>query len=336
MPTLPLSPWLLFLISAAIVVVVADRLAKYGDVIAVRTNLGGLLMGTIFMAAATSLPEFMTAISAFRAGIPDLAAGNFYGSNMVNILLLALVDMVNYRVPLLRRMAITHTVTAVLGIMLMVLSVIFIMADIETTIGWVGVDSLVLIALYFGGVWLIQQANSRVSGAWSKNVVVSDDFPSLTKGLIGFLIAAAILVLVVPQLVQASAEIAIITGLGDSFVGVSLLSIVTSLPELLAALAAVRMGAFDLAVGNIFGSIVFNMLGLGVADFFYTEGRLLGAIDPGFALVGLLGLLLSTMALMANLARIERKILFIELDAIAIIIAYLAGMYMLFLRPGGA
>ncbi len=336
MPTLPLSPWLLFLISAAIVVVVADRLAKYGDVIAVRTNLGGLLMGTIFMAAATSLPEFMTAISAFRAGAPDLAAGNFYGSNMVNILLLALVDMVNYRVPLLRRMAITHTVTAVLGMMLMVLSVIFIMADIETTIGWVGVDSLVLIALYFGGVWLIQQANSRVNGAWSKNVVVSDEFPSLTKGLVGFLFAAAILVLVVPQLVQASAEIAIITGLGDSFIGVSLLSIVTSLPELLAALAAVRMGAFDLAVGNIFGSIVFNMLGLGVADFFYTEGRLLGAIDPGFALVGLLGLLLTTMALMANLARIERKILFIEVDAIAIIIAYLAGMYMLFLRPGGA
>jgi cation:H+ antiporter len=331
-----LSPWLLFLISAAIVVVVADRLAKYGDVIAVRTNLGGLLMGTIFMAAATSLPEFMTAISAFRAGAPDLAAGNFYGSNMVNILLLALVDMVNYRVPLLRRMAITHTVTAVLGMMLMVLSIIFIMADIETTIGWVGVDSLVLIALYFAGVWLIQQANSRVSGARPKNVVVSDDFPSLTKGLIGFIIAAAILVLVVPQLVQASAEIAIITGLGDSFVGVSLLSIVTSLPELLAALAAVRMGAFDLAVGNIFGSIVFNMLGLGVADFFYTEGRLLGAIDPGFALVGLLGLLLTTMALMANLARIERKILFIEVDAIAIIIAYLAGMYMLFLRPGGA
>ena len=60
---------------AAIVVVVADRLAKYGDVIAVRTNLGGLLVGTIFLAAATSLPEFITAISAFRAGAPDLAAG---------------------------------------------------------------------------------------------------------------------------------------------------------------------------------------------------------------------------------------------------------------------
>lgn len=336
MPILPLSPWLVFFISAAIVVAVADRLAKYGDVIAVRTNLGGLLVGTIFLAAATSLPELIAAISAFQAGAPDLAAGNFYGSNMINILLLALVDLVNYRVPLLRRMAITHTLTAVLGMMLMLLSVIFIMAEIDTTIGWIGVDSLVLIGLYFGGVWLVQQENSRVtSGAAPISVAVEDDFPSLNRGLIGFLIAALILVLVVPQLVWASAEIAVITGLGESFVGIALLGVVTSLPELLAALAAVRIGAFDLAVGNLFGSIVFNMLGLGIADFFFTEGRLLGAIDPGFALVGLLGLLLTTMALMANLARIERKILFIEIDAVSIILVYLGGMYLLFVRGLG-
>jgi cation:H+ antiporter len=194
----------------------------------------------------------------------------------------------------------------------------------------------VLIALYFGGVWLVQQENSRVSGgAKPKSVVVGDDFPTLRRGLIGFLIAALLLVLIVPQLVRASGEIAVITGLGDSFVGIALLSVVTSLPELLAALAAVRIGAFDLAVGNIFGSIVFNMLGVGVADFFYTEGRFLGDIDPGFALVGLLGLLLTTMALMANLARIERKILFIEINAIAIILVYLGGMYLLFVRGIG-
>jgi cation:H+ antiporter len=95
------------------------------------------------------------------------------------------------------------------------------------------------------------------------------------------------------------------------------------------------MGAFDLAVGNLFGSSVFNMLGVGIADFFYLEGRFLGAIDPNFALVGLLSLLLTMMALLANLARIERKMLFIELDAVAIILVYLGGMYLLFLRGLG-
>ena len=102
--------------------------------------------------------------------------------------------------------------------------------------------------------------------------------------------------------------------------------------ELLAALAALRIGAFDLAVGNLFGSSVFNMLGLGLADFFYLDGSLLGGIDPGFALVGLLALLLTNMALLANLARIERRFLFIELDSVAIIVVYLFGLYLLFLR----
>jgi len=137
------------------------------------------------------------------------------------------------------------------------------------------------------------------------------------------------------QLVDASTGIAEITGLGTGFVGTALLSVVTSLPELLAALAAMRMNAFDMAVGNLFGSSVFNMLGVGIADFFYTDGRFLAAIDPGFALVALLGMLLTNMALLGNLARVERKILFLELDTIAIVGVYVFGMYLLFSRGIG-
>ncbi|MFZ0549121.1 MAG: hypothetical protein WAM60_26980 [Candidatus Promineifilaceae bacterium] len=331
-----ISPWILFLASSAVVVVAAYKMAGYGDIIAVRTKLGGLLVGTFFLAAATSLPEFIASITAFSANAPDLAAGNFFGSNMVNVLLLALVDLINYRVPLMRRMAVTHTLTAVLSMLLMVLAIIFIMGDIDVMIGWVGVDSIILILLYFGGVWLIQHASQEAIGATSSEpVIVDESFPSLMRGIIGFLVTAIILTMVVPLLVSASTDIAEITGLGDGFVGTALLSIVTSLPELLAALAAVRMGAFDLAVGNLFGSSVFNMLGLGAADFFYVDGRFLGAIDPEFALVGLLSLLLTIMALLTNLARIERRIFFIEVDSLAIILVYLAGMYLLFLHSGG-
>jgi len=336
-----LSPWLIFAISTVVIVFAANKLAEYGDVIAVRTNLGGLVVGTIFLAAATSLPELITSISAFQVGAPDLAAGNLFGSNMVNVVLLALIDLVNYRVPLIRRMAVTHALTAVLASLLMLLAVIFIIADIPLSIGWVGLDSLLIIAVYFGGMWLFQQESQSQGGASRTKVFpVEEEFPSLKRGIIGFLLAALLLVFVVPQLVVASTEIAALTGLGEGFVGTSFLSLVTSLPELLAAFAAVRIGAFDLAVGNLFGSSVFNMfgssvfnmLGLGLADFFYTDGRFLGAIDPTFALVGLLALLLTNMALLANLARVERKVHFIELDSVAIIITYLAGMYLLFLK----
>jgi cation:H+ antiporter len=327
------NPWILFGLSAIVVVVAAIKLAQYGDVIAVRTGLGGLLVGTIFLAAATSLPELITSISAFDAGAPDLAAGNLFGSNMVNILLLALIDLAIYQVPLLRRMAVAHTLTAVLATLLMLLSVIFVLGNINVSIAWVGADSLILIGVYFGGTWLIQQESRFSAGAVQPTpVVVAEGFPSLRRGIAGFLLTAGVLVFAVPRMVDASVAIAEITGLGESFVGTSLLSLVTSLPELLAALVAVRMGAFDLAIGNLFGSSVFNMLALGIADLFYFEGRFLGAIDPSFALVGMLALLLTNMALLGNLARIERKLLFIELDAFAIVSVYFAGMYLLFLR----
>lgn len=328
--------WIRFLLSASLVVIVAVKLAEYGDIIAVRTRLGGVFVGTIFLAGATSLPELVTSISAFRAGIPDLAAGNFFGSNMVNVLLLALVDVINYQVPLMRRIAVSHALTAALTTILVLVATISIMADIDVTLGWVGVDSLLIITLYFGGVWLIQrESNGPTASPAPRAVEPGPEFPSLHRGAFGFLAAGAILILIVPHLVAASADIAEITGLGSGFVGTALLSVVTSLPELVAALAAMRINAFDMAVGNLFGSSVFNMLGLGVADFFYTGGRFLGAIDPDFMLVGLLGLLLINMALVGNLARVERKFFFVEVDAVAIVVVYLLGMGLLFLRGIG-
>ncbi len=328
--------WIKFLLSAIVVIVAAIKLAEYGDVIAVRTKLGGVFVGTIFLAGATSLPELIASVSAFRTGVPNLAAGNLFGSNMVNVLLLALVDLITFQVPLMRKVAINHALTATLTTILMLMAAIAIMGDFHSTIGWVGTDSLIIIAVYFGGIWLIQR-ESNGGGAVTAAVTIEPgpEFPSLTKGAVGFAAAAGVLTLVVPLLVDASSEIAVITKLGTGFVGTALLSVVTSLPELLAALAAVRMGAYDMAVGNLFGSSVFNMLGVGAADFFYTDGRFLAAIDPNFALVALLGMLLTNMALLGNLARVERKILFLELDTLAIIVVYLLGMYLLWARGIG-
>lgn len=326
--------WIQFVVSAVVVVAAAVKLAEYGDVIAVRTKLGGLFVGTIFLAAATSLPELIASISSFQLGVPNLAAGNFFGSNMVNIVLLAGVDLFFHQVPLLRRVAINHSLSSALATILMLVAVISLFADIDLTIGWVGIDSLVIIGLYFAGVWLIQRENSA-SGPAPPAVQAAAGFPSLRRGVIGFAIAALVLIVVVPLLVAASSEIATITGLGTGFVGTTLLSIVTSLPELIAVVTAVRLNALDLAVGNLLGSSVFNMLGLAVSDFFLTSGRFLGAIDMDFVLVGLLAMLLTNMALVGILARVERRFLFIELDSLAIVVVYLLGMALLYARGIG-
>jgi cation:H+ antiporter len=241
-----------------------------------------------------------------------------------------------FQVPLMRKIAINHALTATLTTILMLMAAIAIMGDFHSTVGWVGTDSLVIIVIYFGGVWLIQREASGPSSTPAPVAIEpGPEFPSLSRGIIGFTISAVVLMLAVPQLVGASSEIAVITGLGTGFVGTAILSVVTSLPELLAAFAAVRIGAYDMAVGNLFGSSVFNMLGVGIADFFYLDGRFLANIDPNFALVALLGMLLTNMALLGNLARVERKFLFLELDTLAIVIVYILGLYLLFLRGVG-
>jgi cation:H+ antiporter len=327
--------WIIFLISSAVVVLAATKLAEYGDVIAVRTKLGGLFVGTIFLAGATSLPELIASISSFRTGAPNLAAGNFFGSNMTNIALLAAIDLGHRQTPLLRRVAVNHSLTAALATVLMLVAVIAMVADLDLAIGWVGVNSLLIIALYFAGMWVVQRENQAASGPAPVVMEPAEDFPSLRRGFIGFALAAIVLVAAVPQLVNASVGIAEITGLGTGFVGTALLSLVTSLPELIAAVAAVRLSAFDMAVGNLLGSNVFNMFGLAIADFFLLDGPFLSVIDPAFVLVGLLGMLLTNMALIGNLARVERKFLFFELDSLAILAVYLLGMYLLFLRGAG-
>lgn len=327
--------WILFVASSAVVVLAAVKLAEYGDIIAVRTKLGGLFVGTIFLAGATSLPELIASISSFRTGAVNLAAGNFFGSNMTNIALLAVIDLTHRQTPLLRRVAISHSLTAALATVLMLVAVIAMVADIGLSIGWVGVNSLLIIGLYFAGMWVVQRENQAAAGPAPAQMEPAEDFPSLRKGVIGFVIAAGVLVAAVPQLVSSSVGIAEVTGLGTGFVGTALLSFVTSLPELIAAMAAVRLGAFDMAVGNLLGSNVFNMFGLAIADFFLLDGPFLSLIDPNFVLVGLLGMLLTNMALVGNLARVERKFLFFELDSLAILLVYLSGMYLLFVRGVG-
>jgi cation:H+ antiporter len=77
--------WAQFVVSAALIVVAAMQLAKYGDIIAIRTRMGGMFIGVLLLAGATSLPELLTTISSVNQGVPNLAAGNLFGSNMFNM-----------------------------------------------------------------------------------------------------------------------------------------------------------------------------------------------------------------------------------------------------------
>jgi cation:H+ antiporter len=326
--------WLQFAACSALIVGAAMQLAKYGDVIAVRTRMGGMFIGVLLLAGATSLPELLTTISSVMQGVPNLAAGNLLGSNMFNMFVLAILDLAHRKERLLRKAALKHALSGSLAVFMIGLVVFFIMADIQATILWVGVDSLVIIGVYVVAVRLIQ-SNPMAPHQAGAAAEIPEGTPSLRTGLVGFGLAAAGLVIITPYLVSSSTTIAEITGLGTTFVGTTLVALVTSLPEMVTTLAALRIGADDMAIGNLFGSNLFNMFALGLTDFFYTEGRFLSVIDPAFLLIGMLGLLMTGMGLIGNLARLERRVLFVEGDALALMMTYFLGMWLLYSRGIG-
>ncbi len=323
--------WVTFIITAVLIVLAAAQLAKYGDIIAVRTRLGGMFIGVLLLAGATSLPEVLTSISSLNQNSPNLAAGNLLGSNTVNMLLLAVVDIVHKNQRILRKAALKHALSGSLTVFLIGLVVFFMLADIDAQIGWVGIDSLMIIAAYIIAVRLIQ--GSPAPGAQpSAPPDIPEGFASLRRGIIGFAIAAVVLVVVTPMMVHSAGEIAIITGLGTTFIGTTLVALVTSLPELVTTLAAIKIGADDMAIGNLFGSNLFNMFAIGLTDVFYTQGRFLDAIDPSFVLVGIVGLLMTGMGLIGNLAKLEKRIWFMEIDALALIAVYIGSLWLLYTR----
>ncbi len=321
--------WLQFVLTSAVIVYAATQLAKYGDVIAIRTRLGGMFIGTLLLAGVTSLPEVLTTLSALGEGAPDLAAGNLLGSNMFNMLLLAVLDILHSKHRLLRKAAFKHALSGSLTIFMIGLVVFFILADIDLKIGWVGADSLVLIAVYVVSIRLLQQNAGGGAGS-AAEADLPEGIPSLRKALIGFGLAAAALIIVTPLMVNSSVRIADITGLGTTFIGTTLVALVTSLPEMVTTIAAAKYGADDMAIGNLFGSNLFNMFALGLTDLFFLQGRFLGVINPSFVLVGMLGLIMTGMGLIGNLARLERRIGFIEIDALLLILVYFGGMWFLY------
>jgi len=104
--------------------------------------------------------------------------------------------------------------------------------------------------------------------------------PGTWRPLLLFLAASVILVIATPIMVRSSKEIADTTGLGTTFIGTTLVALVTSLPELVTSIFAIHFEAADMAIGELFGSNMFNIFILGFADIFYTQGRFLEVIDP--------------------------------------------------------
>jgi cation:H+ antiporter len=334
-----LVPWAIFLLSAAVIVYAGTKLSRYGDEIAKLTGLGGLWIGVVVMAGATSLPEIFTTVSAGWLNTPDLAAGNLFGAGMSNMLTLGLIDLLHRQKRVWQQAALGHTLTAAMAMALTGLAAFFVLLNVNVTHVGVGLGSLTLFLLYVLGMRLVfrqedMERRQREQDVLVAQTLVKQDAVSrrveLRRAVIGFLFSALALLVAAPLLAWSAERIAEETGTSATFIGTSLVAITTSLPELVVAISAVRLGAFDLAVGNLFGSNAFNMAAFLFADLAYREGGLLSSVSSTHALTALWSILMMNIGLMGIIYRAEKRFMLIEPDSLLMIAAYVLGLWLLF------
>lgn len=147
-----MAPWLVFLVSAAVIIAAGTRLARDADTIAYRTGLGRAWIGMILVAFATSLPELTTDLYAIRQHTPELAIGDLFGSSMTNMLVLAIGDLLTLQSRVATRVNVNQALTAI--------AVAGMLVDPGATILGAGWASLAIGAGYIGGMWLLY-ANRR-------------------------------------------------------------------------------------------------------------------------------------------------------------------------------
>ncbi|MBP9707160.1 MAG: sodium:calcium antiporter [Oligoflexales bacterium] len=312
-----------FFLSAAAIIVAGIFLARSSDKIAELTNMGRLFAGSILLAGATSLPELMVDVSAIRKGMPDLAVGDLMGSSLMNLLILGIADLV-HRSPhkMFSRAGAQHALSAAMSINVTVLAAIAILlgpqlAGIE--VGEIGIGVLAIGVAYILGLRLVYYDQQLVvrgeGGATSQG---TNKRGALSRAISIYMLSALVIFIAAPFLADAAGEIADLTGLGKTFIGSTLVAFCTSLPEVVSTITAIRMGAFDLAVGNIFGSNSFNMIVLIPLDWFH-QGNLLASVSNTHVLTALAIILATSVAVMGQLYHEEKRKKFIEPDALAVI-----------------
>lgn len=320
---------LMFVALAAIIMFAGTFLARYADALGELTGMGRSLAGLVLLALATSLPELATDCSAAMIGAIDLAVGDLLGSCLFNLLILGVLDMLfRSRGRILSPQAAAHALSAITAILLTSIALLFILWRTDASIMNIGVGTIVIAACYlFCLRWVYADHRFGHSDLMAPAVESPDaaDY-TLRHATIGYLVATAVIFAAAPLLAHTAQNLAEVTGLGGTFVGTTLLALTTSLPELVTTSAALRMGSFDLAVGNIFGSNCFNIAILFGVDIFYREGALLASISPTHAVTAVAVIMVTAIATMGLLYRAEKRYWLIEPDAALVISLVLAAL----------
>ncbi len=322
-----------YFLLAFVVIYATSKLSFFVDELDKKTNISGALIGGVLLATITSMPEFITSITATmssQVNDPGLAFGNVFGSNIFNISILAIADIIFVKEMFFNKVKTQRKTNALVILMYLIFMIPLFISKFSTgdydtfTIGFFltfNLISLLIVVVYFLSIRAMGQDETEQSeeesklsfktigiyfGLWSVVVIASSFFVTLVANDLG-------------------AEL----GLGSTFAGAIFLGIATSLPEFTAVITLMKLKNYEAALGNIIGSNIFNLTIISVVDILNVNDDLFDTLLEGtearenISLLLILGLFNSIMLMIALLRKKSTNIYIYLIPSVSILIGYL-------------
>lgn len=330
--------WLEFILCAAAIVWAGYLLSKYGDVIAEKTGFGRAWIGAILIAGITSLPEMATGISAVAwLKSPNLAAGAVMGSCLFNLMLIAVMDLAYQPGRVLANAQEVHILSGGLGVLLLGLVAmgVFIGPGLNGSgVLGVGFLSILIVILYAIGGKMIAGLEKERMGEVLEQEARELDYAHISarKAYAVFVISGVAVILLGIWLSSIGDRLAATTGLSRSFVGNLFLATSTSLPEIAAGLAAIRLGAIDLAIGNVLGSNLFNVMLFAFYDIADGRKNFWSALTNANGFAAVMTMMMTGVVIISLMYRASPRTPYrISWDGIALLVMYIGSIFALYL-----
>ena len=240
------------------------KLSYYGDILGKESKLGSALIGGILIASITSLPEFITSISAVLINNPSLSFGDILGSNMFNIFIIAIFNLYFFRKNIFNSLKKSYKIECLILIIEYLLIIYSFMVNNKSII-----TILLFISYIIYTISIVKNKNEE------RITILKESNP-----LIKFIILSIALIILSSLLtIEADRITRLYPKISSSSVGAILLGITTSLPEVVSTFTLIKLNNIDMAISNILGSNIFNFLVLAFSDLFLKKNHIFTYID---------------------------------------------------------
>ena len=257
-----MSPTILLLVSLVVLFLGGELLVRGSVSLALKMKISALVVGMTIVAAGTGAPEVFVSVQAILQGSSSISLGNVIGSNIINITFILGITAIIYRIKISKQ-TLSLNYPVMLGASVLLGGVLYFFKGIPVGVGVLFVMIFILFTWFLIATSRKEQLKAEIKQDELSEVTIQD---SLLKSIVMLVFSIVLLKFGAKWLVESAGTLAKNFGISDRIIGVTIVAVGTSIPELVTTVIAALKKENDIAIGNLIGSSIFNIVGvLGIA-----------------------------------------------------------------------